>query len=232
MSYHPLVMVEGKDMIPVPVPDVFYRVADQKLPECPAEPRKQATDSSIWLQEGIRQRSLFDRQSGMVKGVPSEHFVMVRFTFPNGKTKRLKVALSPADMEYQRQSNFLYKGKIVHNCFWALNEEGWSTPGVVTKKAPFLVYDSWQEWAPDDVIFDNDLRGIELELLLRHFGMASEHELFHWIAKCIEQKNDQNKNKVHPAFEDRRSGLPSSSTKRGGKHPLKAKITAGVTSLA
>ncbi len=82
MSYHQLVMVEGKDMIPVPVPDVFHRVATQKLPECPAEPGKQATDSSIWFQEGIRQWSLFDRQSGMVMEVPSEHFMMVRFTFP------------------------------------------------------------------------------------------------------------------------------------------------------
>ena len=117
MVYQPLAMVESNEMVPCPMPSEFPRLAALKLPARPAEPKPESTSSTIWHQEGIRQWSLTDRQSGIVMNIPTEHFMMVKFTFANGKSKQIKVALTPEDAQYNRETQFLIPGKQVNNWY-------------------------------------------------------------------------------------------------------------------
>ncbi len=71
----------------------------------------------------------------------------------------------------------------------------------------FLAYDSWCQHSPADCEIENDLRGIEPELLLRHFGMSSEREVFHWVAESVEHNNEGLKKKANPGFGDKREAV-------------------------
>ncbi len=104
-------------MIPCPMPSEFPRLAALKLPARPAEPKPESTSSTIWHQEGIRQWSLTDRQTGVIVNIPTVPFLLVKFTFPNWKSKQLKVALDPADAARNRETQFLIPGKQVNNVY-------------------------------------------------------------------------------------------------------------------
>ena len=68
----------------------------------------------------------------------------------------------------------------------------------------FLAYDSWCQHSPADCEIENDLRGIEPELLLLHFGMFSEQEVFHWVAESVEYRNEESNKKANPGSEDKK----------------------------
>ena len=65
----PLTKPTSREMIPAPMPRDFPELASRLLLERPDQPKPEATKSSIYLQEGIRRWSLFDRQVGVVTDV-------------------------------------------------------------------------------------------------------------------------------------------------------------------
>ena len=89
------------------------------------------------------------------------------------------MALIPADAARNHAEQHLIPGKHINNVYWCLNREGWSQPGNVSSKCKFLAYNSWYQDSPTDCEIDTDLRGVDQELLLRHFGLSSEHEILH-----------------------------------------------------
>ena len=114
---------------------------------------------------------------------------MVKFTFPNGKSKRMKAALTPEDAARNRSEQHLIPGTHIGNVFWSLNKEGWSQLGYVGSKCKFLAYNSWYHEMDTDCEIDTDLRRVDRELLLRHFGLSGEHEILHWAAKAEEAES-------------------------------------------
>ncbi len=103
------------------------------------------------------------------------------------------MARTPADAARNRSEQHLVPGTRINNVYWCLNQAGWSQPGFVTSKAQFLAYSSWYQDMNPDCEIDTDLRRVDRELLLRHFGRASEHEIPHWVAKAEEAESQDRK---------------------------------------